>query len=376
MGSPSTDPPSIKERGLARLLSPIMLSLCWLPILVIGALHYTTHTHEVWVHNLLRRAYYLPIVLAAFQGGLRGGVIASVVVSLTYIPHAFLHLGHLAHTDPGGDLDKTVELLLYNAIGLSVGYLSDRDRVRRRALEAALGEQHRLQQQLVRAGRLSALGEVVAGIAHEVKNPLHALKGTAEVIDPLVPREAPERRLWDLHVSELDRLERVAARFLSFSNPEAKSLEPLDLRDVARRLVDLVRADARQRNILVELRLPDDKVCVQGDRDQLAQIGMNISVNAMKAIGDVGGRILVSVEKAGSQAHSAMHGLRIENDGPPLDTEELERLFDPFHGSDPASTGLGLAIAQRLAEQHGGYIEAKNEGLGVAFDLRLPATAA
>lgn len=365
-------PDGRKRRDAKALLSWWMLALCWLPIALIGLLHYTTHTNDVWVHHLLRRAYYLPIVLAAFQGGLRGGVLASLVVTLTYIPHAFFHLGHLAHTDPGNDVDKLIEIVLYNAIGLVGGQLSDRDYRRRRELEAALDEQHRLQQQLVRAGRLGALGEVVAGIAHEVKNPLHALKGTAEVISPLIPDDAEERRLWDVHVSELERLERVANRFLSFSNPEPSHMDRLDLCQVAARLVELLEADARKRGIRVEVDTPEGEVMVSGDRDQLAQVAMNICLNAMKAIGDDGGQIRVIVRPWHSEA---MHCLRIENDGPPLEDAEKENLFNPFHGSDPSSTGLGLSIAQRLAERHGGYIEAENAGLGVRFDVRLPALA-
>jgi signal transduction histidine kinase len=114
-------------------------------------------------------------------------------------------------------------------------------------------------------------------------------------------------------------------------------------------------------------------VQVDGDRDQLAQVAMNICLNAMKAIGSDGGRILVKVLPASDAPEQVMHCLRIENDGPAIVASEMENLFNPFHGSDPASAGLGLSIAQRLVEAHGGYIEAENAGLGVAFNVRLPA---
>ena len=86
----------------------------------------------------------------------------------------------------------------------------------------------------MRAGRLGALGELVAGVAHEIKNPLHALAGTAEIIAPLVPADAEERRMWELHISEIDRPGRVAERFLSFARPRELVRERIDLRDVAR----------------------------------------------------------------------------------------------------------------------------------------------
>ncbi len=93
-----------------------------------------------------------------------------------------------------------------------------------------MSEQKRLTGQLVRAGRLSALGEVVAGIAHEIKNPLHSLSGTAEIVDPLIPEDAEERRIWEIHREELKRLGRVADQFLSFARRSPIEAIPVDLR--------------------------------------------------------------------------------------------------------------------------------------------------
>ena len=351
--------------------SPRLWLLVWLPVALIGAVHYATPSHDVWVHNVLRRLYYLPILLAAFHLGVRGGLLTSVVVSLTYAPHAFLHLGHMAHSDPAGPLDKALELVLYNVIGLVAGYLAGQERRRRGQLLEALQERERLQAQLVRAGRLGALGEVVAGIAHEIRNPLHSLKGTAEVVDPLVPADADERRMWEIHVSELERLERVADRFLSFSNPQPPQLGPLDLREVAHRLVELVGADARKRGVSLELRCPDAPVPVRGDRDQLAQVALNVALNALRAIGDRPGRIRVTVAGSGGPNASGPH-LIIENDGPKISPEEAEHLFDPFHTGHADGTGLGLAIGSRIMESHDGTIEVANAGLGVTFTLLLP----
>ena len=348
-----------------------MLLLVWAPILAIGALHYGTHTEIVWVHNVLRRLYYLPIIFAAFRLGLRGGLLASLAVSATYLPHAFLHLGHLLHSDPADAWDKGLEIVLYNVVGVVAGYLADQERRRRIQLQEALHEQQRLQHQLVRAGRLSALGEVVAGIAHEIKNPLHSLKGTAEVVDPLIPQEAEERRMWSIHVSELERLGRVADRFVSFSNPKPPELRPLDLREVATRLGELSETDARKRGVLLETRLPQQPVMVRGDRDQLAQVALNVVVNAVHAMGEGGGRILVTVA-AGDDPDTGLHRMTIENDGPPIPEAELEYLFDPFHTGSPGGTGLGLSISARIMEQHDGTLEAANAGIGVRFSLGIP----
>jgi two-component system sensor histidine kinase HydH len=366
LAAPAGD--SVKPYGWPSLWAPRTVLLVWLPIALIGVAHYSTGPELLWVHNVLRRLYYLPIIVAAFQAGLRGGVAAAVVASLSYLPHAFLHMGHLAHTDPG----TALEVVLYNLAGIVAGYLAAAERQRRAELREALEEQQRLQKQLVRAGRLGALGEVVAGIAHEIRNPLHALRGTAEIVDPLVPKGTDERRMWEIHVSELERLDRVATRFLSFATPKPIEPQPLDLREVAERLVDLVGADARKKGARMVTDLPDEAVMVRGDRDQLAQVALNIALNALRAVAPAGGTIRVGVRGRARSAPHQMPALVIENDGPPIAEEELEHLFDPFHGGAEGGAGLGLSISERIAEQHGGFIEASNAGLGVMFAVYLP----
>jgi len=366
MASPESDRPGL----LGRLFALDVIAAVWLPVAAIGAFHYGT-SHELgWIHDILRRAYYLPIVFAAMRVGLAGGLITAGVVTATYLPHAFLHP---VRFDPAGGLEKGLEIALYFVVAGVAGYLTSKERRRARELEEALGEQRRLQQKLVRAGRLSALGEVVAGIAHEIKNPLHSLAGTAEVVDPLIPEDAEERRMWELHREEIARLGRVAERFLSFARPEPARMEDVDLVQVARRLSDLIGADARQKGVELTTELPEGPVPVRGDLDQLAQVGLNIAVNGIHALGERGGKMVISVGR-GEHQGEATCVLAIENDGPPIPEEELEHLFDPFH-SGGEGTGLGLSISSRIAEQHGGFIEARNEGLGVAFRLHLPPLA-
>lgn len=384
MGSAeTTDPPEDPgpTESRARLLSVRVALFVWLPIAAIGAIHYGTPGQLEWVHDIARRSYYLPIIVAAFLAGLRGGLSASVVVSLSYLPHAFVHLGHVAHADPADGVHKALEILLYNVVGGVSGYLADTERRGRTRLRRALDEQRQLQRQLVRAGRLGALGELIAGVAHELKNPIHSLKGTAEVVTPVVENGADEsqRRMWTLHVSELERLERIAGRFLSFASPRPIEQSAIDLRDIARNLVELVEADARGRGVEVRARLPGEPVRVSGDGDLLTQVAMNIALNAVRAIergsaDGVGaaGTVRLSVRSDAEFEGRTMHALVLENDGPPIPEAEMEHLFDPFHGSDEAGSGLGLSISQRIIDQHAGAIDVANAGLGVRFTVYLP----
>lgn len=358
---------SARAEGWRSLISPSMWLMVWGPIAVITAVHFGTTPDEQWVHGVLRRVYYLPIILAAFRARLLGGVAAALVTTLAYLPHAFTHIHH---HDPAPWVEKALEIVLYNVVGIVAGYLAQLEWRRREQLQSALDEQQALQQQLVRAGRLGALGEVVAGIAHEIKNPLHALKGSAEIIESEIAGAGEARKLWDIHTRELDRLEKVAQNFLSFARPAGPELADVDLRDVARRLDELVGAEARKKGIELSLVLPDDPVRVRGDRDQLAQVALNLALNGIRALeGAGGGKLRVEVERA-ERGKSAV--LRLENDGPTIPDDELERLFDPFFSGNDEGTGLGLSISSRIAEQHEGFLAAENAGLGVRFSLTLP----
>jgi len=352
-----------------------MVWLVWLPVLVIGTCHYATGTHHHWVHDLLRRLYYVPILIAALTQGARGGGAVALVVSLSYAPHAFL-IAAPGHHDPASDLNKLLEIVLYNTIGLLAGVLADREARRRVQVQRALEEQQRMADQLVRAGRLAALGELVAGIAHELKNPLHTIKGTAEIVDEVIPEDADQSPMWQLHRQEIERLERIAERFLSFARPSQVELVPVRLGDLQQRIAELLQARVKSApQVRLELEGVSREISetvVRVDRDQLAQAALNIASNGMTAMQEAGSlRLQIGIEKRDGRALAA---IRLENDGPAIAPEDLERIFDPFYTRSEQGTGLGLPIAERIVEAHGGFVRATNLGgeRGVAFVILLP----
>lgn len=366
----------------AKLIAWQTLLAIWLPTAVITVLHYVTGPELHWFHDVLRRLYYLPILFAAFSYGLRGGLFLAVIVALAYSPHAFTQT-HMMHTDPAHTLEKILELLLYLVVGGVAGVLVDRERKRQGELFAALAEQRRMADQLVRAGRLAALGELVAGIAHEIKNPLHALRGTAEVVDPLVPKDSPENRMWQLHLKELDRLGQVADRFLSFARPAPLARKELKLADVVQRAHDLIEAQARQQDVRVSVEPVTFDVAsdvasdvaghVFADEQQLAQVLLNIGINGLQAMEAGGGDLRFSMrqDRRGDQDFAVVC---LTNSGPPIPKADIERIFDPFVTSKSDGVGLGLSIANRIVEQHGGFLEAENlsDPTGVRFSVYLP----
>ncbi len=368
---------------LRPVFSPRMLLYAWLPGVVITVFHYRVGTgaHEAWIHDLLRRLYYLPILFAAFSGGLRGGVALSVFVSLIYFPHAFVSL---VARDPGDALEKGLEILLYNIVAVVAGLLVDRERRERdkqerlaRKLSESLEEQRRIESQLIRAGRLGALGELTAGIAHEIKNPLHAMKGTAEILRDVVPAEAPERRMLELHMKEIDRLAQTAERFLAFARPAPADRRPVDLRDVAGRVAALVETQARKEGVatVVAQYAGTEAPLVLADPDQLAQLLLNVAINGVQAMAPGGGGTLSIALRTERRGAKTIHVATVANTGPPIPEEELARVFDPFFPTKDGGTGLGLSICSRIADQHDGVLSVANlaDGRGVAFSLALPA---
>jgi signal transduction histidine kinase len=369
---------------LASLVSAEMLWLAWLPVGVIGVLHYATGSEHSWAHDVLRRLYYLPILFAAFSRGALGGLAVALVTSASYVPHAFFMHHHGAH-DPASTPNKLLEIVLYNAIGLLAGILADREARRRREVERAMVEQQQMAEQLVRAGRLAALGELVAGIAHEIKNPLHTIKGTAEIVDEAIAEDAEQAPMWTLLRQEVERLERIAERFLSFARPQTPVLVAQPLAQAYDRVRELLEARVYEsQGVRFEVAplssaLAESELRV--DRDQLAQLALNIAANAIRAMEGQGRlRLAVTPRDAGEGEDRGppQVALTLENDGPTIPAEQLERIFDPFWTRAGDGTGLGLAIAERIAEAHGGTIEAHNTGdeRGVAFSLVLPVSRA
>jgi len=369
---------------LRPVFTPRMVLAAWIPCLVITVLHYRTGSQHPWGHDILRRLYYLPILFAAFAGGLRGGVTLSVFASLVYLPHAFTSL---LVQDPADALEKGLEIILYNIVAVVAGLLVDRERREREQQERlatrlgdALEEQRRIEAQLIRAGKLGALGEMTAGIAHEIKNPLHALKGTAEILRDAVPEGVPERRMLELHIDEIDRLDQTADRFLSFARPIPASLRPVEPNSLIDRVVSLVSTQARQGGVetVVTACRAGNLPKVTGDPDLLVQLLLNLALNGVQAMAPGGGGTLtfsLGTERQGGKAYVRV---RVVNTGPPIPEEDLERIFDPFHTTKDGGTGLGLAISSRIADQHQGTLSVRNlpAGGGVEFSLVLPAAGA
>lgn len=223
--------------------------------------------------------------------------------------------------------------------------------------------------------RLAALGEMAAGLAHEIRNPLGAIKGAVQVMESIDDRPGPQaREFLDVIVEEVDRLNRVVTQFLTYSRPFKGEHGLLDAREVVDATIRLVPEVVRDRITVRELvGLPR----VRGDGDALRQVLHNLLLNALDATAamrDPPGaiEIVLGVRRRGLLRSDAV-AIDVCDNGPGLSARTMTNLFVPFHTTKSGGTGLGLPISQRIVENHQGIIEVGNnpEG-GARFTVLLP----
>ncbi len=224
--------------------------------------------------------------------------------------------------------------------------------------------------------RLAALGEMSAGLAHEIRNPLGAMKGAVQVLRPSAANPAMDeqtREFLDIILEEVDRLNRVVTQFLTYSRPFKGEMAPVNLSAIIAATLRLVPEASRSRVTVEDP--PDDLPGVRGDADALRQVLLNLVLNALDAIADTDeGTISISlgVRRRGLLRADAV-ALDVCDNGPGLSAQTMTNLFVPFHTTKSGGTGLGLPISQRIVQNHHGAIEVGRSGdEGARFTVLLP----
>ena len=343
-------------------------------VAAITALHYLTGTEKAHFHDIYRRLYYLPIVLGGLWFLLRGGLITSLTISVIYMPHVIFQWGH----HPASAPEQYLEILLYNVIGFVTGFLTlaerkQKNRYQRTAkrLEQSFAALRRqadqileVEEQLRRADRLSALGELSAELAHEIRNPLGSIRGTAEILQDGIDPSDRRHEFAQILLREVERLNRVVEQFLDFARPARMERSFFDPRQVLEDVFSLVQRQADKQGVALEMH--GEAGLVVGDGEQLKQVFLNLVLNAVQAMSD-GGRLSVSLQR--DPAHVE---IIFSDTGPGIAPEHLERIFTPFFTTRSDGIGLGLAITQRLVKKNGGALSVTSEpGKGTSFALTL-----
>jgi two-component system, NtrC family, sensor histidine kinase HydH len=228
--------------------------------------------------------------------------------------------------------------------------------------------------------RLAALGQMAAGLAHEIRNPLGSIKGAAQYLQPIGQQAADPaiREFLDIIVEEVNRLNKIVSQFLDYARPYRGDQKPLDLNDVVRKTMHLLEKVEGATNVEILTNLVDGLPQVRADAEQLRQVFLNLSLNALQAMPQ-GGKLQVSTSLRRSTrrgAASAFLEVRFRDTGMGIPANDLRNLFIPFFTTKEKGTGLGLPISQRIIENHGGTIEVRSQpGAGSTFTVLVPVEA-
>ncbi|QHS23679.1 PAS domain S-box protein [Virgibacillus sp. MSP4-1] len=236
-----------------------------------------------------------------------------------------------------------------------------------------------LEQHIQRSEQLAAIGQMTAGLAHEVKNPLGTIQMASDLIesefkelenrysfkgkDPETIKEA----LNDIQ-DETDRMNELVKSFLQFSRETKKEESIIDLTELVNEILHLLSHQMKQKKIEINTIYPEEQAFVKGDRNQITQALLNVFLNSMDAV-EQQGKIEVTIEKVDQQ-----YVLEVMDDGVGISQSKMKRIFNPFYSTKQEGTGLGLSITHDIINNHGGYMEVESEtGVGTTMLIYLKA---
>jgi two-component system, NtrC family, sensor histidine kinase PilS len=284
----------------------------------------------------------------------------------------------LADLEPGGEL-RRFDLAIAGAerpvvLGISVSPLRDvHDRLIGRVINFTdLSELRRMEQQYKQAERMSTIGQLAAGIAHEIRNPLASMSGSIELLQQAAEVSEDDRTLMQIVVREIDRLNALINDLLDYANPRPRESARFDLSVMIEETVTVFRQDKSRGDVDVQTILPPPgALIVDADPAKLRQVVWNLVRNAADAATVGGGHVVVSVSEERDRVE-----IVITDDGPGISPEHLPRIFDPFFTTKKKGTGLGLATCLSVVTEHGGELDVESEpGKGTRFVIRLARTA-
>jgi two-component system sensor histidine kinase HydH len=278
--------------------------------------------------------------------------------------------------------DQLLGMLVLRDERLREAYSSDEIELFR-GVAASIGvtlQNSRVYELMKERERLASLGQMAAGLAHEIRNPLGSIKGAAQVLQPIVQEtnDASIKEFLNIIVEEVDRLNKIVSQFLDYARPYRGDPKPLDINDAVRKTLALMEKEGGHTGIEISTALFEGLPQVRADAEQLRQVFLNLSINAIQAMPQ-GGKLAVSSSLRRSTlrgATAAFLEVRFRDTGVGITAGDLKNLFIPFFTTKDKGTGLGLPISQRIVENHGGRIEVRSKpGAGSTFTVLLPIEA-
>jgi two-component system sensor histidine kinase HydH len=332
------------RRSKAKVLTISLL------IAAITFFHYSTELGAHHYHVFYQGLYFLPVLLAGLWFGLRGGVAASLSITILYLPFTVIHWKAFSSED----FNNLLEMVLYNLVAVILGILRDREKK----------EQIRLRE----AESLAAVGKAVSTVAHELKNPLVAIGGFSRLVKKHLPKNHPYRDKIDIIIEEGRRLEKLVKEILDFSRPPNLQREKGDMKGIIDQTLAIVSYLAEKKNVGVSLQPPPNLSSVSLDSERLMQAFINLLTNAIDASPE-GEKVIVSMRQ---RARSIV--VDVTDHGPGIPRSQRKEIFSLFFTTKRHGTGLGLAITKNIIEAHRGSVEVlDNPDKGVTFRVTLPA---
>jgi two-component system, NtrC family, sensor histidine kinase HydH len=354
-------------RKLVRVYVPAAV-VCAATLLV-AALHWMEPAPVVPWHGVVQQFFYIPIAYAAVQFGWRGGLAAAVLGSLLSFPGVPRIWGGATSESAA----QYLQIALFCSSGVFAGMLADRERGRARRSEETAARLAKVYEELQdnfermkRAERLYALGQLSAGLAHEIRNPLASIAGAVGILRRRRCSEEKAGECLEILSTECQRLNRLLTSFLEFARPRSPNFQTVSVGSVFGSVLGL--AEHAVDGAPIRLRgecLPG--LVLDCDPEQLSQVLLNLVINAIQAMPG-GGEVLLS-----ARLTDGMVAIEVQDEGGGVSEKDMEHLYDPFFTTKENGTGLGLPVAHQIVAQLGGSLTAEHRpGGGMTFSVRLP----
>jgi signal transduction histidine kinase len=337
------------------------------------------HTGDVSINSSYYPIYYLPVMTAAMYFGPWGTLLWTLGASAAYfslLPPAL----HEFELGPEGAAELTLRVVFFFLVAMIVnrfvmGYREQTHRyqVVAETLTQANENLKRAQAEARRAERLAALGQLSAGLAHEIRNPLGVIKGSAEILNQkLSASDTLAKELSGYIYTEVNRLSGLVSRFLDFARPSRLELHPLELPPLLEKALKSVSEQLETGKITVKRDYAANVPAVMADEQLCDQVFTNLITNACEAMGEQGGQLSVRVHPRRSESRQEVV-VEIEDTGPGIPADLKEQIFNPFFTTKKTGVGLGLAIVTKIIDAHGGAVRVRSEpGQGACFQVCFP----
>jgi signal transduction histidine kinase len=359
------------SRSLEILRTPRVKAAAIAAMIVLLALTtWFTPPRAIALHNVLHHLNFLPFMMAGMLFGGRGAVKALLFGIVVQSP---IILRHWARW-PMDAQDQLLELTIFGSAGIIAGLLADRERVQRLRVESTKKELEHVYTELrenvekmKKTERLSAAGQLAASLAHEIRNPLASISGAAGILKRGNASADNKQECLGILEKESQRLNKLLTNFLDFARPRLPRYQRADPSALVQSVTVLARHAAMRQQVEILDELPQRLPMVDCDAEQMKQVLLNIVLNAIQAT-QGGGRVIVR-----AFTENATLCVEVRDEGCGMAPQELDRIFEPFFTTKESGTGLGLAVAANIVEQHGGLLRAiNNRGGGMTFRLELP----